>query len=206
MRGALICDGVSDAGLSIVIERSARALGVELVVDVVNFDQLRPGLSLARRLAVLPTLVASLDVLFVHRDAEGGDTEHRHMEIKRAIGGASLEYPHVPVVPVRMTEAWLLCDPAPIRRVVGNPNGRTPLSLPADPERMIDPKAELRSLLAKAAEVQGRRLEQLDRRFPQLRRQLLETLDVNGPISRLPSFVRFNENLAAWCLIAQERM
>ena len=72
MRGALLCDGVSDAALSLVIERSAQSIGVDLSVDVVNFDQLRPGLSLARRLDVLPMLVASLDVLFIHRDAEGG--------------------------------------------------------------------------------------------------------------------------------------
>jgi hypothetical protein len=37
---------------------------------------------------------------------------------------------HIPVVPVRMTEAWLLADEFAIRSAPGNPNGTQSLDLP----------------------------------------------------------------------------
>ena len=68
------------------------------------------------------------DVLFVHRDAEAQLPAFRREEVTRAL--AHTEIPHVPVIPVRMTEAWLLADENAIRRAAGNPNGDEELNLP----------------------------------------------------------------------------
>jgi hypothetical protein len=56
------------------------------------------------------------DVLFIHRDAEREPPEKRRREIDMAIAalGNSVSY-WVPVIPVRMTEAWLLIDEKAIR-------------------------------------------------------------------------------------------
>ena len=105
------------------------------------------------------------DLLFVHRDAEGVPHRSRVEEIEIAMQevravheGAGLP-PHVVVVPVRMTEAWLLFDEAAIRRAAGNPNGRVSLQLPpGDPEEIADPKQLLHDLLRTASELGGRRL------------------------------------------------
>lgn len=58
-----------------------------------------------------------------------------------------------PVIPIRMTEAWLLLDEAEIRRVAGAPNGKIPLNLPnpAKVESVSDPKALLKETLARAS-------------------------------------------------------
>lgn len=110
----------------------------------------------------------------------------------------------VPVIPVRMTEAWLLLDEPAIRTVAGNPAGRASLTLPKhhEAERLPDPKSVLRQALLDAANVTGRRRERLDRRFSENRRQLLERLDPHGPVTRLTSWrdlVRSVESvIASW--------
>jgi hypothetical protein len=64
--------------------------------------------------------------------------------------GITTHTPHVPVIPIRMTEAWLLLDEAEIRRVAGSPNGKVSLGLPKakDVESIPDPKAQLAQTLA----------------------------------------------------------
>src|SRR5438067_10442591 len=68
-------------------------------------------------------------VLFVHRDADREGHAARVEEVRRA-AAMHLPHPVVAVVPVRMLEAWLLCDELALRRAAGNPNGRQPLELP----------------------------------------------------------------------------
>jgi hypothetical protein len=96
----------------------------------------------------------------------------------------------VPVIPVRMTEAWLLLDETAIRQVAGNPRGRRDLSLPAPKrvESVPDPKQLLQQCLLTAADCGGRRREQVTKRFNEHRRQLLERIDRSGPINDLPSW------------------
>jgi hypothetical protein len=65
----------------------------------------------------------------------------------------------VPVVPVRMLEAWLLSDESALRTAAGNPNGRRPLELPRiqEIESLPDPKGILHDLLRQASELGSRR-------------------------------------------------
>jgi len=69
------------------------------------------------------------DLLFIHRDAEGVPLDQRVAEIEDAVVG--LPAPRVPVVPVRMQEAWLLIDEPALRRAAGNPHGGVSLAMPA---------------------------------------------------------------------------
>ncbi len=87
------------------------------------------------------------------------------------MGQVMPDVPHVPVIPIRMTEAWLLLDEAQIRRVAGAPNDKTALDLPraGKVESLPDPKALLKTTLARASGLKGRRLEQFNNRFPQHR-------------------------------------
>ncbi|HET9897908.1 MAG TPA: hypothetical protein VFQ44_23510 [Streptosporangiaceae bacterium] len=109
------------------------------------------------------------------------------------------DVPCVPVVPIRMTEAWLLLDEAAIRRVSGNPNSNVPLNLPRarDVETVPDPKEVLAHALATALGFSGRRLEKLRKRFPYHRQQLLERIEPAGPIRDVPSWQAFNDDLLA---------
>jgi len=98
------------------------------------------------------------DLLFVHRDAEGISGEKRTDEIRRALAGLT-HPPAVCVVPVRMTEAWLLSDEIAIRKAASNPNGRQPLQLPAmnNIEKLPNPKLILHDLLRLASGTSSKR-------------------------------------------------
>ena len=97
------------------------------------------------------------DVLFVHRDAENQPPEERREEIAILLQGTAV--PHVPVIPVRMTEAWLLFDESSIRCAAGNPNGSESLDLPdlTRIEELSNPKKVLHDALVRASGLNARR-------------------------------------------------
>ena len=92
------------------------------------------------------------DLLFVHRDADGAGRAPRLAEIASACAAAGAP-PHVPVIPIRMQEAWLLVDEQAIRQAADNPRGRSPLGLPSRAvlEKHADPKTTLETALRTAA-------------------------------------------------------
>lgn len=101
------------------------------------------------------------ELLFVHRDAERNPRENRVNEIYAAMqsSGKAAAIPVVCVIPVRMSEAWLLFNEPAIRRAAGNPNGKESLELPALKrlEDLPDPKAVLYELLCQASGLSSRR-------------------------------------------------
>lgn len=110
----------------------------------------------------------------MHRDAEAQEPELRRAEIRRASEG--LDTQHVPVIPVRMTEAWLLGHERSIRSAAGNPRGTDDLFLPElrRLERVPDPKNLLREALVRASGLGTRRRTQIS---------------VGSRISRIPAYI-----------------
>lgn len=131
------------------------------------------------------------DIVFVHRDSEGGDPSPRYSEVTSA-ASATFTGPAVAVVPVRMTEAWLLLDEEAIRQVAGSPSGKGDLSLPqrSAVERVADPKQVLKEALVAASGLHGRRLKIFRAQFPVHRALLLERLDPNGDVRELTAWSR----------------
>lgn len=129
-------------------------------------------------------------VLFLHRDAERESWDTRKKEIQAAVSGSNCTMPDmiVPVVPVRMTEAWFLISKDAIRSAAGNPNGKIQLDLPnvTRLESLPDPKLELKNLLERASELNPRRL----RKFHPLKRMhnLADHIEDFAPLRRLKSF------------------
>jgi hypothetical protein len=146
-----------------------------------------------RQLRAVIDMGGVYDLIAVHRDADSQGVSARVEEIAAAVAAVAVDVPHVPVVPVRMTEAWLLTSEEDLRWVAGNPNGRTDLNLPGlgSLERVADPKGLLKDVLARASGASGRRLDRFHKRFSQHRRQLLERLDPTGLVTRLPSWQHF---------------
>jgi len=97
------------------------------------------------------------DLLFVHRDADNQPPDWRRHEIANAVA----HHAHVAVVPVRMTETWLLIDDSAIRAAAGRPRGLMKLGVPrhARLESLSDPKRLLRTALTKAHDASGRRAQ-----------------------------------------------
>lgn len=104
------------------------------------------------------------DLLFVHRDAEKENQPlvKRTEEIEEAkvLLADKCDFKvTIPVIPIRMTEAWLLIDENAIRVAVSNPNGKMRLDLPPirGIENLPDPKETLKSLLKAASGTNARR-------------------------------------------------
>jgi len=131
------------------------------------------------------------DVIVVHRDSDNVDPEERRAEIESGVRNVATESHHIPVIPIKMTEAWLLLDEGAIRMAAGNPAGRIALGLPKanEVESRADPKAILSECILKASELTGRRRDKLSKRFPRNRRQIFEKLNTRGSITTLTSWI-----------------
>jgi hypothetical protein len=195
LRIVFLGEGTSDSGIVPHIELIAADHDIEVSVTDPDLSRLPapPGRAVDAKLRAVFKLGGAYDLIVVHRDADCDGVQARVDEISAAVAIVTDAVPHVPVVPVRMTEAWLLTSESELRQVAGNPNGRTPLGLPGigGLERISDPKALLKDVLAKASGASGRRLDKFHQRFSQHRRQLLERLDRTGQVNRLPSWQHF---------------
>ena len=162
LRLTLVGDGPSDRCLLVIIRRLVGKLVSDITIesywaDLRHLDP--PPSGLANRMkAALENYPC--DLLFVHRDAEAQPWEYRVAEIKKAAASLTVEHRWVPVVPIKMTEAWLLLDEAAIRMAADCPTGTTPLALPKAQaiETRADPKAVIREALSKASGKKGRRM------------------------------------------------
>lgn len=190
-----ICEGTSDAPLAEIVESMFREHAVSVRITSPDFSLLerRVAKDLPSRMrAGLKLMASDVDIIICHRDADNQGHGARKGEMVSAlskIGGRSML---VPVIPVRMTEAWLLLDEPAIRTIAGSPGGTSDLALPkkGEVEGIADPKAVLKASILRAAQVTGRRRARLDERFSSHRRQLLERLDCFGPVAELPSWKR----------------
>lgn len=192
--GLFVSEGSSDQPLADLVESLFVSRGVTLHLSKPDFALLgKVAKDVRSRLEAGVRLVgAPVDLIVVHRDADDAGHHARQREIEAAVRAVGGNADLVPVIPVRMTEAWLLLDEAAIRQVVGNPRGRTKLNLPKahEVESIADPKDLLRTCLLAAADETGRRREAVGKRFNQHRRQLLERLDPTGTLTRLDSWNR----------------
>lgn len=203
LRFTLLGDGSSDEALKRHVEWLVREnIAPDVAIDSqwADLRAARPkpeGLRgrIERAIDLYPS-----DVLFVHRDAEKDEPEKRFQEIMEACRGVSVGSTPVPVVPVRMSEAWLLHDETAIRKAAGNPNGEQPLDLPKykDIEGLPDPKSTLHNMLRCASGLTGRRL----RAFSPRPRLVADYITDFASLRRLSAFRRLEADIKT---ILQER-
>lgn len=189
----LITEGSSDEALVTHLENLCIDQGADEVTGTApDFALLadRVGHTVEARLAAAIELEPEADLVFVHRDADGDDPQPRYGEIAAAVAATHLSSPHVAIVPVQETEAWLLVDERAIRAAAYRPKGKRALGLPKPQalEQRARPKEILQNALATASELAGRRLERFKREFPQQRRLLLQQLPIGGPLENLSSW------------------
>jgi hypothetical protein len=141
------------------------------------------------------------DILFIHRDAEAEDPKIRYDEIMQAVlsvGDQAKALPHICVVPVRMTEAWLLFDEKAIRWAAGNPNGTTDLQIPKlkEHENLSDPKSILFNAIKIASGRNRRRRKKLN--LFQCRLRTVERISDFSPLRTLSAFRRLEDDTTAF--------
>ena len=206
LRYTLVADGPGDRALLPILMWLLRQLEdvgacalVPQFFDPRPFDD--PPSELAGRIGRALQLFPC-HVLFVHRDAETSTRQDRVREIELALPRNTA--PHVCVVPVRMTEAWLLIDQRAIRIAAGNPNGTHPLAMPTLPtiESLPDPKQMLRSLLLEATAFRGRRRSKFEREVNQRVQRVADLIEDFQPLRGLSAFQAFEREtrsvVVAW--------
>ena len=204
LRFLLLCEGSSDTALVPHLRQllsycgAAEVVGAAFSLANVSDPKGVGGSVLERKIRAVLAVDSEFDVLFVHRDADTAGHEERCNEIVAASRNAGVNVASVAVVPVRMTEAWILLDEEAIRRVAGNPRGRQPLNLPK-PARVEDdpnPKKTLENALVTAGGHQGHRRRKFRKKFAAHRRILLEQLPVGGALSEVSAWVRLKQEVA----------
>jgi len=202
----LVCEGSSDSAL---VHHIRKLLTKKCGATEADGNSFYHGTCLIKKMEQELELSSVPDLIFVHRDADyyrntdAAGAEKRYQEIKNAVMSVKHKYKYkytdryVGIVPVRMTEAWLLVNECEIRRVAGQPRSRHDLHLPAVQriEKIPDPKELLKKALSRAGLPKGvRRKKDFEQNFTQHRRQLIENLPVEGPLEHLRSWARFRDD------------
>ncbi|MBI5605073.1 MAG: DUF4276 family protein [Deltaproteobacteria bacterium] len=193
IRYTLLSDGPSDRALIPLLTWVLREKGDvnRVQAEWADLGRLpKPPKSLCDRILSAIDLFPC-DLLFVHRDAEREEPEKRYEEIRSAIREATsrgFQTPAVCVVPVQMTEAWLLFDEFAIRLAAGNPNGKDPLNLPELPkiEQIPNPKDILFQVLREASGLTARRLKKFNLAGARIR--ITELISDFSPLRALSAF------------------
>lgn len=190
VRWAVLADGSSDRALIPVLRWAMMEIGDDLKLFEPDFEVRNTSHALVDEMQRVADQFRP-DILFVHRDAERRTLDERRAEIP------NLDRPLVRVVPVRMTEAWLLIDEAAIRAAASNPNGRIALNLPSPSrlERVTDPKEELRHLILTASELPARRLQKLRQSLGHRVQLVAERIVDFGPLAPVPAFSALEADL-----------
>jgi len=162
-----------------------------------DFRRLRdPPKTLSKRIIVAIEFFPC-EIVFIHRDAETCDPAIRRREIETAVP-VVVGVPHICIVPVRMTEAWLLFDERALRRAAGNPNGNIPLELPrlGDIEANRDPKGVLHDNLRQASGRSGRGLNKFSLNEAYYR--LSEIISDYSLLRNLPAFTQLEQDVCSF--------
>jgi hypothetical protein len=132
LSGLFVCEGTSDVPLASIVELLYAERGLPLRLSRPDYQSLQGvGQDVKSKLIAGASLMdKAFDIAVVHRDADNQGWQARRQEIEQAHVESGVECSIIPIIPVTMTEAWLLLDEQAIRDVAGNPNGKTSLSLP----------------------------------------------------------------------------
>jgi hypothetical protein len=200
LRYTLLSDGSSDSALIPVLTWLLQAHLVDCAIQHEWADLRRVPKSLKDTFSKRIKLAVELypcELLFIHRDAEKEPRQKRVDEIRKAKeeAGESVSVPTVCVVPVRMTEAWLLFDETALRRAAANPNGKHPLQLPdlTKLEDKPDPKQLLYKLLGEASGLGSHRRKKL--RVEELVHRVAEFIDDFALLRAMPAFKALEDEL-----------
>jgi len=196
----LLADGTSDRALLPIIDWTLRQHFPDVVIQRqwADFSRLKnPPLTrqLPERIQQAITLYPC-DWLFIHRDAERESIADRNQEIDeawRTVGKLAENKRLISLIPVRMTEAWLLLEEQAIRTASGNPSGQQSITLPPlrNLERLPDPKQNLKDLLRQSSGLTGRRLQKFN--VPRAVQLVAENVQDYSHLRSLPAFLIFEE-------------
>ena len=184
---AVVADGGTDRLLVPIIQWAVHRLdpGVEILES--EFRKRRGSVS-----DFLAAYRTGAMLIFVHRDSEAFTLDERLKEF-HTVDRQDV----VPVVPVRMSESWLLFDGSAIAKAASAPTAQVPVPSITEIEHIPDPKGRLDQLLLHAAgKPSGRRGRIFQRSIVNRRVSVAEYIADYSPLETVSAFRRFQEVLA----------
>lgn len=184
---SIVADGGTDLLLVPVIQWAVHRLdpGVEILEPEFRKRQ-------GSVVEFLATYSTGAMLVLVHRDSENFTLDERRREFETVE-----RQDFVPVVPVRMSEAWLLFDGPAIAKAAGSPTSQVPVPGVAQIENIPDPKGLLDELLFRAAGAPtGRHGRRFMRDIVRRRVSVAEYITDYSPLENVPAFRSFQEALA----------
>ena len=183
----VVADGGTDRVLVPIIQWAIHRLDPDVDILEPEFEKRIGGVS-----KFFEEYQPSTMLVFAHRDAENFALEERIREFDQV----ALDKV-VPVIPVRMSESWLLFDGPAIARAADSPSSDVPVPKPKEIERIAQPKVMLEKLLFEAAgSPAGRRGKNFKRSMVDRRVNLASLISDYSPLESLDAFVQFQRSLA----------
>jgi hypothetical protein len=184
----LAADGGTDRVLTSIIDWAIHRLDPEVEILEPEFRKRKASVQ-----QFLQGLETGAMMVFVHRDGESASLATRLQEFD------DLDRDDVvPVVPIRMTEAWLLIDATAIARAADRPSAVVSMPSAQQLESLLSPKQTLEQLLlAAAGDPVGRRRKQYQRSIVERRVNVASLISDYSALESLPAFQRFQADLAA---------
>lgn len=183
---SVVADGGTDRMLVPVIEWAIHRLDPQVEI-------LEPGFSKRHRGVqdFLEDYTPEAMLVFIHRDAEKLSLEERMREFDRVCRSDV-----VPVVPVRMSETWILFDGTAIARAAGSSSYDVSVPRLSELEAIPDPKDLLDTLFITAAgSPSGRRGRNFRRSIIERRVSVASLISDYSPLEGLPAFRSFQHHL-----------
>ena len=183
---SIIADGGTDQLLVPILQWAIHRLDPEVEILEPGFSKRSGGVK-----EFLRTYTHDVMLLFVHRDSENMTLEERLKEFESTSGSNV-----VPVVPVRMSESWILFDGGAIARAAGSSIHTVSVPRISGIESISDPKQHLDSLLLEAAgNPSGRRGKNFRRSLVERRMSVASFISDYSPLEGLTAFRSFQASL-----------
>jgi len=205
---ALYAEGRTDERfLPVIVQREAdwllrqHALAAVDVLEPLSLEADPEASNRAKRILSVARQAAGFHALIVHADADaptaGDALQHRFQPGRRLVQESENDACRdlLPIIPIRMTEAWMMADVEAFREVVGTDLRAEDLGFPTrshQVEAIQDPKHELNMALSQIFTRRRRRKKARLRQYyePLARHIRLDRLE------NIPAFRQFADDLA----------
>ena len=193
----IISDGSSDRLLIHPIDWIFKSKGIESKGERIDFglSGLYPK-TIAEKIEMAIIIHPNLEFLFIHRDAEKQSIDIRIQEIESELLKTAIEnIETIKIIPIRMSEAWLLIDEKALRKAAGKPSGKIKIQLPQTKklESLANPKDLLKTALENASEYSGRKKAQFD--FNEARQLVSQYIEDFSELRQLSAFQRLEADI-----------
>lgn len=183
---SVVADGGTDQLLVPIIQWAIHRLDPEVEILEPEFSKRTGGVK-----EFLRDYTTEVMLIFVHRDAENMTLEERLAEFESTSGSNV-----VPVIPVRMSEAWILFDGGAIARAAGSSTRMVSVPRVSGIEGLSNPKRHLDNLLLEAAgNPSGRRGKNFRRSLVERRVSVASFITDYSPLEELAAFRWFQDDL-----------